>query len=582
MKVVLKNKQSQGHRIKGGKLQHQPCTMKLVLLTVMAAIVMTASCSGACPLWFRHNKSTGQCECGDNLGGLVHCDKQTKRVSVLFCYCMTYSEKMDITVVGPCLELCTRRDTPKCRSFNLIKTNKTSSINTEMCGGRHRDGLLCGECREGYAPPVYSYTLKCVNCTDSDFTKNLIQYMAVSFLPLTMIYLVVIIFKVSVTSGNMVAYVFTSQILTAPILLRSITHGDSNHALLSLFTIWNLDPLRLASPPFCLHPNMTILHVLSLDYLIGVYPLFLIVLTYIAVTLHDRYPIVVKIWRPAYRVLRCIRREWNIRGSLIQAFATFLTLSYVKMLTTSFDLLTPVHLKTVEGRTLNQTHLFINGEIAFFGSEHLPYGVLAVVVLAVFNLMPTLLLLLYPSKCFQKCLKRCRLRSDTLHSIMDAFHGCYHRDCRYFAGFYILARSVFLCTSVFIQDSTAFAIFGFYFTGLTILVIAFEPYKAKHHNTIDTTFFLLYATLSFIGSLYVSLAAAEPQIKVQPIFTSIISLMSALFILYGVVSLLQKITPNKLLVWVKDQWKKLNSKGNGDSSTGHADDDFPYRFETNN
>ena len=56
---------------------------------------------------------------------------------------------------------------------------------------------------------------------------------------------------------------------------------------------------------------MSTLHVLSLDYLVGVYPLFLIFLTYIAVMLHDRYPIVVKMWRPAYRVFMCIRREWD-------------------------------------------------------------------------------------------------------------------------------------------------------------------------------------------------------------------------------------------------------------------------------
>ena len=31
-----------------------------------------------------------------------------------------------------------------------------------------------------------------------------------------------------------------------------------------------------------------------------------------------------------------------------------------------------------------------------FGSEHLPYGILAIVMLSVFNILPALLLLLYP------------------------------------------------------------------------------------------------------------------------------------------------------------------------------------------
>lgn len=46
--------------------------------------------------------------------------------------------------------------------------------------------------------------------------------------------------------------------------------------------------------------EMSILHVLVLDYVVGVYPLLLIVLTYTAVLLHDRYLIVVKLWKPLH------------------------------------------------------------------------------------------------------------------------------------------------------------------------------------------------------------------------------------------------------------------------------------------
>ena len=90
----------------------------------------------------------------------------------------------------------------------------------------------------------------------------------------------------------------------------------------------------------------------------------------------------------------CIRQEWDIRGSLVQAFATFLVLSYVKILYVSIDLLTPVYLKTVDGGTLNQTYLFHAGDLV--GSEHLPFGILAVFMLTVFNILPMVLLFLYP------------------------------------------------------------------------------------------------------------------------------------------------------------------------------------------
>ena len=31
------------------------------------------------------------CQCGDSLHGVVHCDRDNKRISLLKCYCMSYN-----------------------------------------------------------------------------------------------------------------------------------------------------------------------------------------------------------------------------------------------------------------------------------------------------------------------------------------------------------------------------------------------------------------------------------------------------------------------------------------------------------
>ena len=115
--------------------------------------------------------------------------------------------------------------------------------------------------------------------------------MAVAFLPITAFYLGAIVFKLSVTSGSMVAYVLVCQLVSVPTLQRFLMqHEKINYSLLLTgHSLWNLDFLRSLYKPFCIHPRMTTLHVLALDYLVGVYPLFLIFLTYIAVKLHDHY-----------------------------------------------------------------------------------------------------------------------------------------------------------------------------------------------------------------------------------------------------------------------------------------------------
>ena len=210
---------------------------------------------------------------------------------------------------------------------------------------------------------------------------------------------------------------------------------------------------------------------------------------------HDRYPLIVKIWKPAYKCFICIRREWNIRGSLVQAFATFLVLSYVKILNVSFNLLSPVFLQTAEGEFVKQPYLYFDGRIPYFGKKHLPYGILAIIMLVTFNILPITILLLYPCRCFQASMNRCGLHSHVLHTFIDAFQGCYRykpRDCRYFSAVYLIVRILQLVTFAVVRDLLFVPIMGFYFILLTAIIILVKPYKKKLYNKIDAWFFLAY------------------------------------------------------------------------------------------
>ena len=128
----------------------------------------------------------------------------------------------------------------------------------------------------------------------------------------------------------------------------------------------------------------------------------------------------------------------------------------------------------------------------------MPYGILAIVMLSVFNILPTLLLLLYPCGCFQKCLTCCGIRSVTLHTFMDALQGCYRykpRDCRYFAGIYLCMRILFLATFVIINDRMILSIAGVYFILLAIVVTIFKPYREEVYATELIWPFFLYPVL---------------------------------------------------------------------------------------
>jgi hypothetical protein len=109
---------------------------------------------------------------------------------------------------------------------------------------------------------------------------------------------------------------------------------DIVQALSAMYGVWNLDFFRMVYEPFCLHPNMSILQIISLDYAIAVYPLIVIFFVYLLIKVHERFEVVRFLWRPAARLLTHVSKQWKTSNSLIQAFGTFILLSYVKIINT--------------------------------------------------------------------------------------------------------------------------------------------------------------------------------------------------------------------------------------------------------
>ena len=360
---------------------------------------------------------------------------------------------------------------------------------------------MCGECIAEHAPSVYSYDLACVEC--KDYKYNWLKYIAVAYLPLTAFYILMIVLRVSVNSGPMVVYVTVSQMFPTPGILQFIINAYPISNIItvlaiSLYAVWNLDFFRSFYHPFCLHPDMSILQTISLDYAVAVYPLVLISITYCLVRLHDHYIVFSRLWFPVYRCCSTFRRKWNIRESLVNAFATFLILSYVKIMNVSFDILILSYPYYNEhGDKISGFHLFINGSMIPFSKEHTPYAILAIVMLFTFNFLPLVLLCVYPSRCFQKCLNCTKCQYQTLHVFMDTFQGCYKetpRDCRYFAGFYLFLRCINLIMYSVTKNPTYFSSAAFVLLIALLLVAILKPYKQLKRNTIDIIIFFIAIT----------------------------------------------------------------------------------------
>ena len=100
-----------------------------------------------------------------------------------------------------------------------------------------------------------------------------------------------------------------------------------------------MDFFRTVIPPICA-TEISQIQVLALDYAIAFYPLVLVILTYFLISLHSRdVRIVVWLWIPFHKVFSLVSQSWDMEGSMVNAFATFFLLSYLKFLNTTTELL---------------------------------------------------------------------------------------------------------------------------------------------------------------------------------------------------------------------------------------------------
>ncbi len=380
-----------------------------------------------------------------------------------------------------------------------------------MCGPFNREGLLCGECQDGFAVPPFSL-IECINCKVSN---GWIKFITFTYLPITVIFIVIVIFAISVVSGPINSFIFYSQISTSSFLGISFAmsvlgaqgtftypNRMSTVVVAALYDMWNLHVFRAIIPLFCLTRHLRSLQAYALEYILAFYPLVVIVFLYICIQLHagDFRP-VVYCWRPFLRCFLRFRRSVEPKTSIIDAFATFILLSYVKLLFVAGRFLFPTRLFDGQGKLLKTFVFAYDANIRFFHAEHLPLALLSIVVLLTFIALPPIVLTLYQAAFFQKCLTRCKLNSQALRTFVEAFQGCYKdgtngtRDYRYFAGLYFFLRIIVLLLFSIAVPYIAVAVSALLYWWIALLFALVQPYKVYLYNVVDAVIFAILGTI---------------------------------------------------------------------------------------
>ena len=467
--------------------------------------------------------NTGSCSCGPNVSHAVICRDGDNTIEIQNCYCMFYDEDTNTSLLGTCLMSCSYQKKSYQPNFLFYSLSRNlSSFNKDMCAydttkvKQNREGRFCGKCKDSYGLAVYSYHYtSCIECTDYGY-KNWIKFFAVALLPLTVFVFLVIIFKINVASSRFNGLIFMMQCTTFPALLRvaNTLHNDRTDNFWALFYsvkvfyvifgVVNLDFLRDVYPFFCLHPKMNALHVMALEYCVALYPFLLIIVTYFLIKMYDQnYTLIVLAWKPFKWCLKSYNRRIDVGASLIQAFASLILLSSMKILALMLDIMTVSMAETPSGE--RHLYFYYDANLEYLRGQHFFFALLSLLLSFVFVILPFLLLALYPFRCFHCFLNLLKLRCQALHIFVDVFQGSYKlepHDLRIFSAFHLLIRFLFLLLVLLVHTAFIIPATAFLFLLASLFFALFRPYKNEFHNTLDVI------SIGLLALLYMSFSCS--------------------------------------------------------------------------
>ena len=475
----------------------------------------------SCPLGFILDDDSS-CTCPDTYGGLVTCDSGAKTITFTDNdIWLGKTNGRNDSFIGLC-------PPGFCNTSILIHADNISESETLFCS-HNRTGVMCGHCIDNYGPAVNSRNFDCINCTGNHLASNLSKYIASIYVPLTFLFLILIVFDVRLTTGPANAFILYCQAVTSTFglgvgqvpLNQKITRVEFLDTIYQfVYGISNLEFIENLAHRWCLSPYFSTLTVLSLDYGVAIFPLIMIFTALLILKLKEcPCRCSFKICRTLSRVGRELFRwrKSTIGEALLPAFAAFILLSYNKFGLTSSYILAVQPLIAANGSSFYPSRIYFAGQYTTNSLRYVRYFIPSVIAFGFTCIIP-IMLLTYPLKFLEWCLQRISplwryYPVDKIHFFLDTFQGCYKTNMRFFAGLYFLFRLVI--NSAYLATTTWLEQFLIQQVACVIMValLAFcRPYS-KENGFLNYVDILIFSDLLLINvlSLYLYIAIINGQ-----------------------------------------------------------------------
>ena len=482
------------------------CVWCCVVLSVLAVSVVTAS-NYSCPTWFYYSNTTQRCECGFSTLGWIVCDQETKIVTVNRENCVTDSGQDGLYYIGRCLLNYKFNNTN--RVFSELPTDP-DLLEDMVCGPYNRKGLLCEHCIDGYGPGVYTLDSACADCSKFSTLSAILLYLLVDLVPITLFFICVVLFRLNVTAGPLLGYVLFCQIFSVSLkyepLIYHYTQSQLSPVLVSVlfitFESWNLNFLKPVIPPFCISEKVKGIHVLALNSLSAVYPIFLVMVLLVVIELHSRNNTIVRV---AVKPFRFVLKKTSIKAvtgdAVLRTFATFVFLSTAKNLFTFYAMIRFYHIfKSIDG-TVYKRVLLADPTIDYLSPTHIMFMIIPLLQCLFLVFIPSLILIIYPTRLYRSLSQFISARKQlAITSFVESLNGCFKdglngtRDYRAYAGLVMLFPLCILVVSYLpFSSGLSLEIRSCYVFSLLSLLISYKrPFKSTVTNMSVSYCFIVF------------------------------------------------------------------------------------------
>ena len=188
----------------------------ITLLLALCFVHVLADETSKCLNWYYRPPGSNHCKCGQSLSGGVMCSEG--EVYLRVDYTMTRDKDTNKTIVALGVYGYDNYTTIKDRVYTLVP-NVSQDLNEAICLPNNRDGFLCEDCIDGFGPTAYSP--KCENCTKRSTAERVALFLTLKLLPITVMFFVLVIFRINFTQGPILGYIIycQGQTITARLLM---------------------------------------------------------------------------------------------------------------------------------------------------------------------------------------------------------------------------------------------------------------------------------------------------------------------------------------------------------------------------